>query len=163
MENLCWTQKRLAVRMCVSPDEVSSWVRGVNHPTLETVKELCEIFYIPIQELTNDAIDIPEYYELEPWEAYIDYGDLRRPGDSIHTIIDAGLAYEGMLHRFTNEGGAECSAIYRGNMEMWRHSIRSILKMTGRVPSLQQVIIMRSSLVQPFMMEASSYQSQVFS
>ena len=32
-------------------------------------------------------------------------------------------------------------------------SIRSILKITGRVPSLQQVIIMRSSFVQPFMME----------
>ena len=32
-------------------------------------------------------------------------------------------------------------------------SIRSILKMTGRVPSLQQAIIMRSSLVQPRMME----------
>lgn len=121
IKNQCWTQKRLAEYMCVSPDTVSSWVRGVNHPTLETVKELCEIFYIPIQELTNDEIDIPEYYELEPWEAYIDYGDLRRPGDSVHTIIDAGLAYEGMLHRFSNEGGAECSAIYRGNMEMWWH------------------------------------------
>ena len=32
-------------------------------------------------------------------------------------------------------------------------SIRSILKITGLVPSLQQAIIMRSSFVQPFMME----------
>ena len=121
MKNQCWTQRRLAEHMYVSPDTVSSWVRGVNHPTLETVKELCEILYIPIQELTNDEIDIPEYYELEPWESYIDYGDLRSPGDSVHTIIDANLAYEGMLHRFTNGGGAECSAIYRGNMEVWWH------------------------------------------
>ncbi len=121
MENQCWTQKRLAERMCVSPDTVSSWVRGINHPSLETVKELCEIFYIPIQELTNDNIDIPEYFELEPWDAYINYGDLRHPGDSVHTIIDADLAYEGMLHRFTNKGGAACSAIYRGSIEMWWH------------------------------------------
>ena len=64
MENLCWTQKRLAVRMCVSPDEVSSWVRGVNHPTLGTVKALCEIFYTPIQELTSDDIDIPNTSSL---------------------------------------------------------------------------------------------------
>ena len=121
MANQEWTQKRLAERMFVSPDTVSSWVRGKNHPTLETVKELCEIFCIPIQEMTNDEIDIPEYFALDPWEAYVDYGDLRHPGDSVHTIIDADLAYEGMLHRFTNAAGDECSAIYRGNMEMWWH------------------------------------------
>lgn len=121
MKNQCWTQKRLAEHMCVSPDVVSSWVRGINHPDLETLKKLCEIFYIPIQKLIYDEIDIPEYYVLDPWDAYIDYGDLRRPGDSVHTIIDADLAYQGMLHRFTNAGGAECSAIYRGYKEVRWH------------------------------------------
>lgn len=121
LANQGWTQKKLAETIFVSPDAVSSWVRGINHPDLETIKKLCEIFYIPIQELTNDEIDIPEYFELDPWEAHIQYGNLGRSGDSVHTVIDADLAYAGMLHRFTNEGGAECSAIYRGTMEVWWH------------------------------------------
>ena len=49
MANQSWSQKSLAERMFVSPDTISSWVRGINHPTLETVKELCEIFCIPIR------------------------------------------------------------------------------------------------------------------
>lgn len=121
LANQGWTQKKLAETIFVSPDAVSSWVRGINHPDLETIKKLCDIFYIPIQKLIYDEIDIPEYYVLDPWSAYIDYGDLRRPGDSVHTIIDADLAYQGMLHRFTNACGAECSAIYRGSMEVWWH------------------------------------------
>lgn len=66
MSNQEWTQKKLADRMFVSPDAVSSWVRGVNHPSLETVKQFCEIFWVPIQELTDDDVDIwklEHYYE----------------------------------------------------------------------------------------------------
>ena len=121
MTNQEWSQKRLAERMCVSPDAVSSWVRGKNNPTLETVKELCEIFYIPIQDMTNDDLDIPEYIEID---RYLPYPICRYPKewqDSEHIIIDAALANEGKLHRFTNPGGAKCSAIYRGREEVWWH------------------------------------------
>ncbi len=121
LSNNKMTQTDLAKRIFVTRSAVSSWVRNINIPSLATIKQLCEIFYIPIQEFTNDELDIPEYFELGPWDAYIEYGDLRQPGDSVHTIIDADLAYEGMLHRFTNRGGAECSAIYRGREEIWWH------------------------------------------
>lgn len=38
LKNYEWTQARLAKRMNVSPDAVSSWVRGKNHLSIETVK-----------------------------------------------------------------------------------------------------------------------------
>ncbi len=121
MANQGWPQKRLAERMFVSPDTVSSWVRGINHPTLETVKELCEILCIPIEELTNDNIDVPEYEEVERKLPYPICCYPEDQQDTEHIIIDAALANEGMLHRFTNAGGAECSAIYRGGTEVWWH------------------------------------------
>ena len=111
-----WTQKQLAEKLYVSPDAVSSWVRGINNPSLDTIKQLCEIFYIPIQDLTNDELDIPEFFLIGefPSNSY-------RYQDSDHKVYDAGLANEEMLHRFTNPGGAKCSAIYRGQLEVWWH------------------------------------------
>ena len=121
MKNQCWTQKRLAERMCVSPDAVSSWVRGVNCPTLETVKELCKIFYIPIQDLTNDELDIPEFIEIGRLLPYPICRYRREDQDTIHILYDADLANGGILHRFVNPGGDECSAIYQGGEEVWWH------------------------------------------
>lgn len=121
LANCEWTQKRLADQLYVSPDAVSSWVRGINQPSLETVKQLCEIFSIPIQDLTNDELDIPEYYEINQ---YIPYPMCCYPlenRDSEHVIIEASLADEGKLHRFKNAAGDECSAIYRGGKEIWWH------------------------------------------
>lgn len=46
-----------------------------------------------------------------------------------------------------------CSASQARSASVSGISMRSILKITGRVPSLQQAIIMRSSAVQPCMME----------
>jgi transcriptional regulator with XRE-family HTH domain len=46
LSNQGWLQKRLAEMIYVSPDAVSSWVRGINQPDLDTIKKLCEIFYI---------------------------------------------------------------------------------------------------------------------
>ena len=46
-----------------------------------------------------------------------------------------------------------CSASQAASASFSGRSMRSILKTTGRVPSLQQAIITRSSLVQPCMME----------
>ena len=116
-----WPQAKLAELMHVTPDAVSSWVRGINRPTLDTVKELCSIFYIPIQDMTDDDVDIPEFYEIDQ---YLPYEIARNPKDeqdSIHRIFDANLADGGRLHRFKNPVGDECSAIYRGREEVWWH------------------------------------------
>lgn len=121
LANRQWTQKRLADQLYVSPDTVSSWVRGINHPSLDTVKQLCEIFSIPIQDLTNDKLDIHEYYEID---RYLPYPICCYPPeyrDSKHIIIEADLADEGKLHRFENAAGEACSAIYRGGQEIWWH------------------------------------------
>ena len=121
LANREWTQTKLAKQLFVSPDTVSSWVRGVNHPDLETVKQLCKIFYIPIQDITNDDLDIPEYYEIDRYLPYPICLYPKERQDSIHIILDADLADEGKLHRFNNPAGAKCSAIYRGGQEIWWH------------------------------------------
>ncbi len=113
MKNQNMTQKELAELLFVSPDAVSSWVRGINNPNLETIKQFCKIFYISIQDLTNDDLDIPLYYEVGCY--YVN------PSDSDHTIIQAFLNNEGMLHRFKNAAEADCSAIYRAGQEVWWH------------------------------------------
>ena len=46
-----------------------------------------------------------------------------------------------------------CPASHAASASVSGRSMRSIMKTTGRVPSLQQAIITRSSLVQPCMME----------
>ena len=116
-----WTQAHLAEKMHVSPKTVQKWCAGKNNPSLDTVKELCSIFYIPIGELTNDDLDIPEYYVID---RYLPYSCARLPEedrDTEHTLIDAGLAGGAILHRFVNGGGAECSAIYQRKREVWWH------------------------------------------
>ena len=64
LENQGWTQAKLAEILKVSPDAVSSWVRGKNTPYIDTFKELCKIFCVTIQELTDDDLDIPEYIKI---------------------------------------------------------------------------------------------------
>ena len=121
LTNQEWKQKDLAERLFVTPDAVSSWVRGVNHPTLDTIKKLCDIFCVPIQKLIDEEIDIPKY---EIIDKYLPYSICCHPEniqDSEHIIIDAGLANEALLHRFTNPAGDDCSAIYRGGKEVWWH------------------------------------------
>lgn len=113
LKNQGWTQAKLARRVHFTPDAVSSWVRGINSPSIDTLKELCTIFCITIQELIDDDIDIPEYYEL--------YRYLPHPKDTEHILFDADLAYEGYLHRFKNAEGEECSAIYKEDTEIWWH------------------------------------------
>ena len=121
LSNQGWTQQDLADRLFITSDAVSSWVRGVNHPTLDTIKKLCEIFCIPIQELTDDEIDIPKYYMLGLDLPYPMCCYPEEYQDTMHIIIDAGLANEGVLHRFTNPAGDDCSAIYRAGKEVWWH------------------------------------------
>lgn len=121
LANQGWTQKHLADLLFVSPDAVSSWVRGINRPTVETIKQICEIFCMPIEDLINDDFDVPQYYVIgyEPSYRTIHYAEEYQ--DSDHTLIDAALAYEGILHRYENCKGVEFSAIYRGGQEVWWH------------------------------------------
>ena len=121
LANQGWTQTKLAGLLHVSPDTVSSWGRGVNQPRLDTVKQLCEIFYIPIQDLTNDDFDIPIYLEIGRTLPYPICRYRKEDQDSIHILYDADLEDGGILHRFVNPGGDECSAIYQGGMEVWWH------------------------------------------
>ena len=112
-----WSQAKLAELIHVSPDAVSSWVRGINNPTLDTVKQLCDIFFVPIQDMTDDDIEIPVYYKVAEYMPYSEMGKPENLRDSVHKIFDADLAHGGRLHRFKNAVGDECSAIYRGSAE----------------------------------------------
>ena len=105
------TQAKLADMLNVTPSAVQKWVSGYNTPTLDTIKQLCGIFYIPIGDLTDDDYDVPQYYVIgyEPSYRTIHYAEEYQ--DSDHTLIDAALAHEGILHRFVNCKGRECSAI----------------------------------------------------
>lgn len=121
LKNNEWTQAKLAESLNVSPDAVSSWVRGINTPTIATIKELCQIFSVPIQELTDDDFDIPEFIVIAQ---YLPYSVREKPKefqDQEHIIIDANLPHEGTLHRFKNAKGIKCSAIYRAGQEVWWH------------------------------------------
>ena len=86
-----------------------------------TIKQLCDIFYVPIEKMVDDDYDIPEYYEID---RYLPYSQYRLPvemRDSEHIIIDADLAGGARLHRYTDAGGNECSAIYQFREEVWWH------------------------------------------
>ena len=121
LENQGWTQAKLAKIMHVSPDAVSSWVRGNNTPYVDTFKELCKIFCVTIQELTDDDFDIPEYIEIDRYLPNSIAFLPEEQQDSEHIIIDAALAYEGLLHRYTTAKGVEISSIYRAGEEVWWH------------------------------------------
>ena len=79
------------------------------------------LFYVPIEKMVDDDYDIPEYYEID---RYLPYSQYRLPvemRDSEHIIIDADLAGGARLHRYTDAGGNECSAIYQFREEVWWH------------------------------------------
>ena len=119
LSNNDMTQKDLAERMHVQPTTVQKWCSGINSPDIFTIKELCNIFSIPVQDLLNDDFDIVEFYTID---RYLPYSQDRFPvemQDSEHIIIDANLKRGARLHRFTNCAGDKCSAIYIGSTEKW--------------------------------------------
>ena len=46
-----WTQKELAVRICVSDKAVSKWERGLNFPDMALLKPLAEVLGTSVTEL----------------------------------------------------------------------------------------------------------------
>jgi transcriptional regulator with XRE-family HTH domain len=121
LANNGWTQKKLADDLVISPDAVQKWISGKNNPTLETIKRLFDIFYVPIEKMVDDDYDIPEYYEIDRYLPYSQYRLPVKMRDSEHIIIDADLAGGARLHRYTDAGGNECSAIYQFREEVWWH------------------------------------------
>ena len=117
LHNQGWTQKELSVRLNVQPTTVQKWCAGKNLPDIKTIKALSAIFCVSYDTLLNDDQDVTIYYIIDHYLPYSQIGS----GDSEHTIIDANLALNARLHRFTNRGGAECSAIYVCGRERWWH------------------------------------------
>lgn len=116
-------QKDLAEMVIASPSAVQKWVKGINQPDISTLKQLSKYFCISLDDLTDDDRDIIEYCVVDHYVPYFvarKYPDIDEE-KLMHTIIDAGLAHEGILHRFINVAGDKCSAIYRGRKEVWWH------------------------------------------
>ena len=116
-----WTQKNLAERLHVSTSTVQKWIVGKNVPAIETLMLVCDVLDTPIEVMTDENKDVPEYYFLD---RYLPYDVAERPEefqDQEHVLIDAALAQGAILHRFTNAGGEKCSAIYLHRKEVWWH------------------------------------------
>ncbi len=119
LDNNEWTQAYFAELMHVHPATVQKWVGGKNTPAIETAKEIGKILNIPIHELLDDSLDIYKFYVID---RYIPYDDDRYPDnfkDGEHTIVDAGLKGNAILHRFVNAAGCPYSAIYYAKREIW--------------------------------------------
>ena len=121
LANREWSQKKLAETIIISPDAVSSWIRDINYPPIDRLKELSDIFYISIPNLIDENYEVPKYIEIDRYLPYpmCCYPETKQ--DSIHIVYDADLANEGKLHRFNNAGGEPCSAIYRAGKEVGWH------------------------------------------
>ena len=112
-----WTQKQLADYLHYSDDAIRTWIKDISRPNDETKKIICERFAVPIQELLYDHFEIPRYEVIGKYIAY----SPKAQNDSVHIVIDAYLEQNAYLHRFTQYGKIECSAIYVGDFEEWWH------------------------------------------
>ena len=115
LERNAWTQARLANELHVVPSTVQKWVVGKNIPPAEVFLELSRIFHVPIENLLNDDMEIPETNEIAWQEEY--------------NPFDIPLASGAKLHRFVNLAGDACSAIYLNQEEIWWHYREHELKM----------------------------------
>ena len=58
LANQGWSQKRLAETIFVSPDAVSSWVRGINQPDLDTINVVRQIKRCTIHQIISGSVAI---------------------------------------------------------------------------------------------------------
>lgn len=108
-----WTQVKLAKELNVSEDAVSKWETGKNMPSVEDVVQISKIFNITIDSLLNANFDIKSIVEIDRIPASV----LQHKNDSEHIVYAVALKGGATLHRFTNGGGQEYSAIYVGFQE----------------------------------------------
>ena len=64
-KNREWTQAQLANAMSLSKSTIQKWEVDKNTPPISEVKRLADIFYLRINSLIDDAVEIPKYYCLE--------------------------------------------------------------------------------------------------
>ena len=119
LSNRDWTHKELAKNMYVTESAVQKWCKGKNRPTMEKIEMLSNVFDIPILNLVDDSIEIPEYYVVDQYLPYWIGGLPEDKQDSEHVIIEAYLEDNALLHRFNNCAGEPCSAIYQRKEEVW--------------------------------------------
>jgi len=55
LDELSWSQKKLAEKMNVSPQQVSKWVKGNENFTIATLARLGEVLGIEIIQVTNSS------------------------------------------------------------------------------------------------------------
>ena len=121
LTNYEWTKKQLAEYLGYDPSSITKWKKCGIIPPYEILEKICDIFSVPLVDMIDGSVDIPEFIEID---RYLPYFQLNMPEckrDSEHVIIDAALAKGARLHRFTNHGGYLCSAIYCARQEVWWH------------------------------------------
>ena len=116
--NKGWTQAQLAETLSLSESAIQKWEAEKNAPPITELKRLAEVFQIPAAALIDDAIDIPEYYEIDSVPAEEFYPRNACRDATPHQVLDAGLQNGATLHRFQNPTGVPYSAIYIGNTEI---------------------------------------------
>ena len=52
------TQESLAEKLNISRQSISKWEQGINEPNIQTLKELCLIFQVSIDELVDDDKEV---------------------------------------------------------------------------------------------------------
>ena len=117
-KNKGWTQAQLAEALSLSESAVQKWETEKNAPPVTELKRLSEMFQIPAAALIDDAIDLPEYYEIDSIATEDFYPRNAYRDSTPHQVLEAGLKKEATLHRFLNPAGIPYSAIYDGNIEI---------------------------------------------
>lgn len=70
LERNVWTQAELANELHVAASTVQKWGVGKNMPSAEVFLKLSRIFYVPVENLLNDDMEIPEANEIAWQEEY---------------------------------------------------------------------------------------------
>ncbi len=60
-----WTQAELAKQLHVAPTTVQKWIVGKNIPSIDTIKQIAELFNVSVEQLVDDNYDFPKYRYLE--------------------------------------------------------------------------------------------------
>lgn len=118
-ENNNLTQKDLGDQLHLTDDAIYKWEAGKSFPDVPMLRNLVELTGYDAETLTNDNRSIEAYYGLPVSAKTFLYEKTINARDSVHEIYDIGLRKGVKLHRFTNRGGEEYSAIYCGSNEIF--------------------------------------------
>ena len=88
-KNREWTKAQPANAMSLSKSTIQKWEVDKNAPPISEAKRLADIFYLPINSLIDDAVEIPKYYRLETIPAEDFYPRLVALDSTPHKVYDA--------------------------------------------------------------------------